>query len=61
MLQSGGQRDVALFLLISQKEELHLCGISPHLFPVIFLQKLPMGLLSGLALDNSADLAEDIV
>lgn len=50
-----------LFLLISQKEELHLSGISPHLFPVIFLQKLPMGLLSGLALDNSADLAEDIV
>lgn len=61
MLANGGQRDVALFLLISQKEELYLCGISPGLFPVIFLQNLPTGLLSGLALDNSTNLVEDIM
>jgi len=39
MLQNGGQR--------SCKEELYLYGISPGVLPVISLQNLPTGLLSG--------------
>lgn len=42
----------------SQKEDLYLCDISCALLPVLSLQNLPTGLLSGMAWDNSSHLGE---